>query len=137
MPYSNSIVAAGTNESASLASNHRAAQRLHRFAVVRKILAPFRLQMSSSAMRSSRLSISSPPRCVSPLVASTSKMPSCSLQDRDVERAAAEIVNGDDAFLALVEPVGQRGGGGFVDEPQNFETGDAAGIAAWPAAARR
>ena len=51
------------------------------------------------------------------------------LEDRDVESAAAEIVDGDDAFLALVETVGERGGCWLVDQAQNFETGDAAGIA--------
>ncbi len=50
-------------------------------------------------------------------------------EDRDVEGAAAEIVDGDDAFLALVESVGERGGGGLVDQPQHFETGDASGVA--------
>ena len=49
-------------------------------------------------------------------------------EDGDVERAAAEIVNGDDAFFALVEPVGQRGGGRFVHQPQNFETRHAPGV---------
>ena len=42
---------------------------------------------------------SSPPRWVSPLVASTSKMPSVELQDRDVERPAAQVVDRDHAFL--------------------------------------
>ena len=51
------------------------------------------------------------------------------LEDRDIERAAAEIVDRDDAFLALVESVGERGGGGLVDQAQNFESCDAPGIA--------
>ncbi len=51
------------------------------------------------------------------------------LQDGDVEGAAAQIVDGDDAFLALVETVGQRGRGRFVDQAQHFEPGDAAGVA--------
>ena len=50
------------------------------------------------------------------------------LQDGDVEGAAAQVVDGDDAFLALVEAVGQRGGGGLVDQAQDFEAGDAAGV---------
>ena len=50
------------------------------------------------------------------------------LENRNVERAAAQIVNGDDAFLPLVEPVGERGGGGLVDQPQHFQAGDAPGV---------
>src|SRR5262249_29409673 len=50
-------------------------------------------------------------------------------KDRDVERAAAEVVHGDHAAVFLVEAIGERGGGGLVDDPQHFEAGDAAGIA--------
>ena len=51
------------------------------------------------------------------------------LEDRDVERAAAEVVDGDDAVLAwLVQAVGEGGGCGLVDQAQDFEAGDAAGI---------
>ena len=50
------------------------------------------------------------------------------LQNRDVEGAAAEVVNGDDAVLLLVEPVGERCRGGFVDQTQDFESRDAAGV---------
>ena len=50
------------------------------------------------------------------------------LEDRDIEGAAAEIVNGDVAALLLVQTVGERRGGGLVDEPQNFEAGEAAGV---------
>ncbi len=56
-------------------------------------------------------------------------MPSCELQDRDVEGAAAEIVDGDDAFLALVEAVGERRRSGLVDQPQHFESGEPPGVA--------
>ena len=73
--------------------------------------------------------MSSPPRCVSPLVASTSKMPSWSLQDGDVERAAAEVVHRDHACALPVEAVGQRRRGRLVDQAQHLETGDAAGVA--------
>ena len=50
------------------------------------------------------------------------------LENRNVESAAAEIVDGDDAVLLLVEAVGERGGSGLVDQAQDFEAGDAAGI---------
>ncbi len=51
------------------------------------------------------------------------------LHDGHVERAAAEVDHHDAQFLPQpVEAVGQRGGGGFVDQAHHFETGDAAGI---------
>ena len=59
------------------------------------------------------------------------------LEDRNVEGAAAEVVNRDDAVLLLVEAVGERGGGGLVDEAKDFESGDASGVFAWPGAVRR
>ena len=73
--------------------------------------------------------MSSPPRCVSPLVESTWNTPSSTLQDRDVEGAAAEVVDGDDAGAPLVEAVGERRRGRLVDDPQHLEAGDAAGVA--------
>ncbi len=50
------------------------------------------------------------------------------LEDRDVEGAAAEIVDGDDAVLLLVEAVGERCGRGFVDQAEDFEAGDASRV---------
>src|SRR5205085_329669 len=51
------------------------------------------------------------------------------LQDRHVERAAAEVVDRDRLFLALaVEAVGERGGGRLVDDAQGLEAGDLAGV---------
>ena len=50
-------------------------------------------------------------------------------EDRDVERAAAEVVDRDDAGVPLVEAVGQRRGGRLVDDPQHLEAGDAPGVA--------
>jgi len=57
------------------------------------------------------------------------------LEDGDVEGAAAEVVDGDDpvyAVLALgslfVEAIGEGGGGGFVDQAEDVEAGDAAGV---------
>jgi len=37
-------------------------------------------------------------------------------EDRDVERAAAEVVDGDRLVLLLVEAVGERGGRRLVDD---------------------
>ena len=52
------------------------------------------------------------------------------LEDRDVEGAAAEVVDRDDLLLvaALVEAVGERGGGRLVDDALDLEPGDAAGV---------
>jgi hypothetical protein len=50
-------------------------------------------------------------------------------QDRDVERATAEVVDRDGLFLALlVEAVGERRGRRLVDDPEDFEAGDLAGV---------
>ena len=48
------------------------------------------------------------------------------LEDRDVERAAAEVVDGDQLFFLLVEPVGQRRRGRLVDDAHHLEAGDLA-----------
>ena len=50
------------------------------------------------------------------------------LENGNVERAAAQVVHGDDAVLLLVEAVGERRGGRFIHQAQHFESGDAAGI---------
>ena len=50
------------------------------------------------------------------------------LEHRDVERAAAEVVDGDQVLLALVEAVGERGRGRLVDDALDVEAGDAARV---------
>ena len=59
------------------------------------------------------------------------------LEDGDVEGAAAQIVDGDGARFGAVQPVGQRGRGGLVHQPQHFQSGHAARHLWWPAAAHR
>jgi hypothetical protein len=46
------------------------------------------------------------------------------LEDRDVERPAAEVEHGDPPGSALVETDGERGGGRLVQDPQHLEAGD-------------
>jgi hypothetical protein len=46
------------------------------------------------------------------------------LEDRDVERAAAEVVDGDDLVLLLVEAVRERCGRRLVDDALDVEAGD-------------
>ena len=51
------------------------------------------------------------------------------LEDRDVERAAAEVVHGDDlAAVLFLKPVSQRSRSRLVDDAENFKTRDAARI---------
>src|SRR3569833_456087 len=50
------------------------------------------------------------------------------LQDRDVEGAAAEVIDGDLAAFVLFQAVGQGGRGRLVDDAQHFQAGDLAGV---------
>ncbi len=50
------------------------------------------------------------------------------LKDRDVEGAAAEVEHGDLLVLLLVEAVGERSGGGLVDDAEDLKAGDLAGV---------
>ena len=50
------------------------------------------------------------------------------LENRNVERAAAQIVDCDDAVFLFVQAVGQRGSGRLVDQTQDIQAGDAAGV---------
>ena len=50
------------------------------------------------------------------------------LENGDIERAAAKIVDGDGAFLGAIESVGQRRRGGLVDQAQHFKAGHAARV---------
>ncbi len=46
-------------------------------------------------------------------------------QQREVEGAPAQVVDGVKPFRALIETVGKRRGGRLINEPQHFETGHA------------
>src|SRR4030095_361932 len=46
------------------------------------------------------------------------------LQDRNVERAAAEVIDGDGLVLLLVEAVSERGRSRLVDDAHHFEAGN-------------
>ena len=50
------------------------------------------------------------------------------VEDRDVERAAAQVEDGDLLVLLLLQPVGQRRGGRLVDDPRDLQAGDLAGV---------
>ncbi len=49
-------------------------------------------------------------------------------QDGDVEGAAAEVIDRDRLAFLLVQTVGQRGRGRFVDNAQDFQARDLAGV---------
>jgi hypothetical protein len=49
-------------------------------------------------------------------------------EDRDVERSATEVVDGDGLVFSFVEPVSERGSSGFVDDALYFEAGDLSGV---------
>src|SRR4051794_35791630 len=55
--------------------------------------------------------------------------PVLEFEDGDVERAAAEIVDRDALVLLVLESVRQRGGGGLIDDAENIQSRDLAGIA--------
>jgi hypothetical protein len=50
------------------------------------------------------------------------------LENRDVERAAAQVEDGDLLVLLLVQAVGQRGGGRLVDDAEHVQPGDLARV---------
>ena len=72
--------------------------------------------------------MSSPPRCVSPPVAIDLEDALMQLEDGNVERAAAEVVHGDDAVALLVQSVSERRRGRLIHQPQHFEAGNASRI---------
>ena len=49
-------------------------------------------------------------------------------QDRDVEGAAAEVVDGDEALAAPLQAVGERGSRRLVDDAHDIEARDPAGV---------
>ena len=50
------------------------------------------------------------------------------LDHRDVERAAAEVVDQDGLVLALLETVGDRGGGRLVEDRADVQARQPAGV---------
>ena len=49
-------------------------------------------------------------------------------EHRDIEGAAAQVIDGDLLVLLLVETVSERGRGRLVDDAEHFETGDLARV---------
>ena len=91
---------------------------------------PWALLNCSTSQSMTRWSQSSPPRWVSPWVALHLEHAVADLEDRHVEGAAAEVEHEDRLVgrALLVEPVGEGGRGGLVDDAQHLEAGDLAGL---------
>ncbi len=50
------------------------------------------------------------------------------LQDRDVEGAAAQVIDSDLLTIVLLKAIGQSSGSRLVDDAQDFQAGDLAGV---------
>ena len=107
--------------------NDGAAQQLNGRAIRGKIFAPLRLNIFQGDVHQQIVDVVAAQVRIA-VSGQHFKDAFVQAEDGNVERAAAEIVNGDDALVALVEPVGERGGHRLVDQSQNFQTGDAAGV---------
>ena len=59
------------------------------------------------------------------------------LRHRDVERAAAQVVDQEPLHLGRMGVVGEHGGGRLVDDPDDLQPGQLAGLRGWPGAGRR
>ena len=56
------------------------------------------------------------------------EQPLLDLEDGNIERAPAEIVDGDGLIACVLHSVGQRRGGRLVDDPEDLEPRDPAGV---------
>src|SRR5688572_9212587 len=50
------------------------------------------------------------------------------LQDGDIEGSPAKVIDGNRALSFLLEPIGQRGSGRFINNPQYVESCNHAGV---------
>ncbi len=75
---------------------------------MRQILAPLRLQIFQRDAQQTVIDIVSAQMGIA-VSRQHFEDPVVQLQNRDIERAAAQVINGNDAFLPLIETIGQRG----------------------------
>src|SRR5262245_49019242 len=54
--------------------------------------------------------------------------PLADLEDRNVERSTAEVVHGDGFIVLLVQTVGEGRGGRLIDDAEDVEPGNLAGV---------
>ena len=83
---------------------------------------------SSASQSTMTLSKSSPPRWVSPLVASTSQTPSPTSQHRDVEGSSSEIEDQNRLVVRLLQAICQGGSSRLVHNSQHVQTSNLPGI---------
>ena len=83
---------------------------------------------SATIQSTTALSKLSPPRWLSPVRGLDLEDALAELEHRHVERAAAEVEDEDRLVGLLVEPVGERGRGRLVDDAEDVEAGDLAGV---------
>jgi hypothetical protein len=88
---------------------------------------PFSLLEASASQSMIRMSKSSPPRKVSPLVDFTSNTPS-PISRIETSKVPPPRSNTAMVSVLLVEAVGERRRGRLVDDAQHLEAGDLAGI---------
>ena len=91
----------------------------------------------ASAQSARAWSMSSPPSAASPPVATTSKTPCGQAQQADVEGAAAQVVDGIQAFAAVVQAIGHGCSRGLADQAQHVQAGQLGGVLRRLALARR
>ena len=115
--HANSMRAVGANEIALFGANHILPKRLHGFARMRNVLAPFRLNVFERNADQPVVDIIAAKMRVA-VRCEDFENAIVQLQDRDIEGAAAEIIDGYDSLFALIEAVGERCRGGFVHQPQ-------------------
>ena len=82
---------------------------------------PWSLRKSPQTRSRSNWSKSSPPRCVSPWLLSTSTTLRSICTIENVERPAAQIVDQQAFHLVGMRVVGERGGGRLIDDPHDFQ----------------
>ena len=61
---------------------------------------------------------------MSPSVARTSKHPVADFQNGNIERSAAQVIDGNFLVGLLIQTVSQRGSGRLVDDPAHFQARD-------------
>jgi hypothetical protein len=73
-------------------------------------------------------SMLSPPRCVSPFVAFNFNYAVTDLEDRNIERSAPEVVDGNGLVFLLIEAISECGGCRLIDNSLYIEAGNFSGI---------
>ena len=98
-------------------------QALQRLAVIPQIYAVFLLKFGRQFVDDALVKVVAAQECIA-AGGTHLKHTVTDIQDRDVEGAAAEVVDGDHLILLLVQPVRQRRGRRLIDDAQHLKSGD-------------